>query len=193
MATVPRSPGKRLAEGGLVPARDIDEGRRPGPAVEVLVAAADRQIGPGPVEVERHRPGAVREVPEDERPPRVRRARHGCQVVHGPRPVVHVRQHHHRHLAVDGRRDLGAVHEAQGGAPAEEVREPLGRVKVGREVVPLGKDDRARRQVDPPGGVPAPDEAVTPLAPGDLRQARGRRARQGAEGVAPGPDSPVRR
>ena len=49
----------------------------------------------------------------------------------------------------------------------------------------------AARQVDPPGVVPAPDQPLAPLAPDDVRHARGRRLRQGAERVAVEVDEPV--
>ena len=71
--------GQRLAR-LLVPALgDEEEGGRPWPAVEVFVAAADREIGAGGVQLDRHRAGAVGQIPQRERaalraPRAVRRA-----------------------------------------------------------------------------------------------------------------------
>ena len=50
---------------------DVEEGRRAGAAVQIFVAAADRELGAGVVEVERHRADAVAEVPDGQsrRPP----------------------------------------------------------------------------------------------------------------------------
>ena len=65
--------GERLA-GPLLPALgDEQEGRRARPAVQVFVAAADREIDPGSVQVDRERAGAVRQIPERERAGIVRR------------------------------------------------------------------------------------------------------------------------
>ncbi len=51
-----------------------DEGRRAGAAVEVLVAAADREVGVARrCSVDRHRAGAVRQVPDRQRAGGVRR------------------------------------------------------------------------------------------------------------------------
>src|SRR3546814_21083565 len=46
---------------------DIEEGWRAGSAVQIFIAAADRQLGPGPIEVDRHGADAVAEVPEGRR------------------------------------------------------------------------------------------------------------------------------
>ena len=64
---------QRLAQLLAVHARGVarmrpDEGRRAGAAVQVLVAAADREVGVGVVQGDRHRAGAVREVPDASAP-----------------------------------------------------------------------------------------------------------------------------
>ena len=58
----------------LQPLGDVEEGRRAGAAVEIFVAAADREVAAAAVEVELDRPGAVRQVPDaSARRPRARR------------------------------------------------------------------------------------------------------------------------
>ena len=56
-----------------MPLGDIDMRRRARPAVEELVAAADREIGAIRIEPQLHRAGRMREVPDDQRALVVRR------------------------------------------------------------------------------------------------------------------------
>ena len=46
---------------------DEQEGRRAGPAVQIFVAASDREVAAGAVEIELQRAGAVRQVPQRQR------------------------------------------------------------------------------------------------------------------------------
>ena len=50
-------------------------GRRTRASVEKLVSAADREIGPGTIEVDFDRTGAVAQIPYDQRARRMRLAR----------------------------------------------------------------------------------------------------------------------
>ena len=70
----------------------VEERRRPGPAVEVLVRAADREIGAGGGQPGRHRPDGVREVPEHERARVVDQPGDGRQVGERAGAVGHVRE-----------------------------------------------------------------------------------------------------
>ena len=66
---------ERVAKLILQPLGDIDEGRRAGPAVQIFVAAADREVAAAAVEVELDRAGAVRQVPDASAPRRHARRR----------------------------------------------------------------------------------------------------------------------
>ena len=59
--------GERLVERRQMPLGHIDMRGRAGPAVEELVAAADREIGAIRVEMQFDRAGRMREVPDDQR------------------------------------------------------------------------------------------------------------------------------
>ena len=52
---------------GMVALRREQEGRGSRSAVEILVAAADREIGAAAIQVHRHGAGAVRQIPQHER------------------------------------------------------------------------------------------------------------------------------
>ena len=92
---------ERLAERRMVPCRDIEIGRRPRPAVQILVAAADCEIDPGDTEIDRQRAGGMGEIPQHQRTLGLRRTG-------GRRHVVH--------SAFDGRR----VVIFSGGAKSDE-------------------------------------------------------------------------
>ena len=112
------------------------ERRRARPAVQVLVAAADREVGIDAVQVDRHRAGRMREIPDRQRAGVVRRARQRRHVVHAAGAVVDVREHQQREALVEQRRELVGFgeHEVQ----AALARQRLGDVQVGREVGALG-------------------------------------------------------
>ena len=141
---------ERLAQLLAVHARGVarmrpQERRRAGPAVQVLVAAADREVGIGAVQVDRHRARRVRQVPDDERAGRMRRARRRGEPVHAAAAVVDVGEHQHGDLVVQGFIDARTVDQSE----IETVRrgDAFGHVEIGREVAALGEDDAARRRV----------------------------------------------
>ena len=118
-----------------------DERRRAGAAVQVLVAAADREVGAGAVQIDRHGAGGVREIPDHDRAGLMRRARQLGHPVHAAGAIVDVRQHQDRDAIVEMRRDLVGVDEHQ--LEAVLARERLGDVEIGREVRAL-RDDAIR-------------------------------------------------
>ncbi len=141
--------GERLA-GLLLPALGHEqEGRRARPAVQIFVAAADREIGPGGVQLDRERAGAVRQIPERQRAGVMRRPREVPHVVHAPAAVVDVGQHQQRGLRVERRFAARPAPTARSSirSPSRS-RRTLRDVEVGREVAPL-RDDHppARPQV----------------------------------------------
>lgn len=81
--------------------RRIDEGRRAGPAIQVLIGAADREIGPGAIEIDRHDAGAVAEVPDRDRALVVNQAGQRGHVAQGAGLVVDMVDQHDRGVLVD--------------------------------------------------------------------------------------------
>ena len=135
--------GERLVECRLQRAADEQEGRCARSAVQVLVAAADREIDAGAVDVERHRAGAVRQVPQHQGPRLVGGGGDRRHVVHPGRAVVDVGQREHRDVLVERRHQQIGVDAAQGVALIQQVDQPLHDVHVGREVLSLGQDHLA--------------------------------------------------
>ena len=115
---------------------------RAGAAVEVFVAAADREIGVAGVEVDRDRPDAVAEVPEHQRALRLRRGGDRGHVEPRGGLVVDVGQHHDRGVGVDRGGDAVAVDGADLDA-GEGRGDALRQVEVGREIAGFGQDDVA--------------------------------------------------
>ena len=83
--------------------RHISESRRTRATIEELVAAADREVGIGRREIDRHGAGAMRQVPDDQRPCIVRAPGKLRHVEPSPGAIVDLGQQHHRDLVVDRR------------------------------------------------------------------------------------------
>ena len=146
-----------------VPRMGPDERRRAGPAVQVLVAAADGEVGGRgrravAMEMHRHGAGRVRQIPDHERAGGVRRARQRRHVVHAAGAVVHVGQQHDGGVVVDRRRQIVGVHEPQRGSRAAR-GSGLGDVEVGRKVRALGRARRAAPGASARGDLQAPAPA----------------------------------
>ena len=62
----------RLVQARLQFLAHVDERRRAGPAVQVLVAAADGEVGAARLQGHGHRAGRMAHVPEDQGPGRMR-------------------------------------------------------------------------------------------------------------------------
>ncbi len=121
------------------------EGRRAGTAVQILVAAADGEIGAVGVQVHRHRAGAVRQVPHRQRAGVGGHARQRRHVVHAAAAVIHVREHEHGAVLVQRRGQFVGLDEHEF-MPAL-ARQRLGDIQVGGEVAALGDDALAFRGV----------------------------------------------
>ena len=134
---------ERLLEGLLQAPGDVEEGGCPRAAVEIFIAAADREIGSAAVECYRHSTCAVAEVPQHKRPFRLRARGDPGHVMDFGGLEVDVGQAHDRHVAVDRVHDLVLLDEAQAIAAAQELGETLGDVEIGREIVRLGEDGLA--------------------------------------------------
>ena len=120
--------------------RNEDEGRAARAAVQIFVAAADREIGFRAVEIDRDGAAAMAEIPDDDRAPRMRLPRDRDHVVHEGRLVMHMREHDDAGLRIDGVEDVGRRGEAQ-----IRAGEALQHVEVGRKIAGLGQDDRSVR------------------------------------------------
>ena len=144
----------RLGQRPEVALRDVQVRRRPGAAVEVLVAAPDREVDAPGVELDRHRAGRVAQVPEHQGAGLVGDPGQLGHVGQPGRPVRHVAEHHQRGVRADRAGEPVRVHP--GGRvdvdPPQRHPELLGDargdVAVGREVVAVEDDLAAPR----PGG-----------------------------------------
>src|SRR5207248_535521 len=104
----------------------------------VFVAASDRQVGFGGVDVDRQGAGAVTEVPERQSAVSVGQSGH---LGHRPalgRLIMYVGEHHRGGVVVDSVRQLGARGGDDADAVAEQTFEATENVEVGREVAGLG-------------------------------------------------------
>ena len=130
---------------------DVQERGRARAGVQVLIGAADRQVGAAAVQVHRDRPRRVAHIPQHQRPRLVREAGDGGQVGQRPAPVGHVRQADQRGVRPDGGADVvrpdalvrvGADHAQLAAGPGGDTRQ---HVAVGGEVVVVGDQDRPAR------------------------------------------------
>ena len=129
---------ERRVERVLVPARDERERRRARPPVQVLVAAADREVGPALARSTGTAPGAVREVEERERALRVRGARPLATSWISP-----VRKSTCVSISTATRRRAGRASRRAARpelSALDERREALRDIEVGGEVLRLGQD-----------------------------------------------------
>ncbi len=122
-----------------------DERRGARAAIEVFVAAADREVRTRGAQVHRHRAGAVREVPHAEDALRMRRGGDGRHVVHRARAVIDVREHQHRHVAGERGRNLFGLRQHQ--FQAALAAQAFGDVEIGGKVAALAHDAAARGRI----------------------------------------------
>ena len=80
-------------------------------------------------------------------PRRMRGGGHGGHVVHGAGAVVHVREHQHRHVVLQGGGDVLGFEQHQ--FQATLAAQAFGNVEVGGEVAALAEQLAARRRVGP--------------------------------------------
>ena len=129
----------------MLPGGDVDEGGRSGSAVQELVGAADRKVGPGRFEGDGKRARGMGEVPDRQGPGRVRGPRQTGHVVQAPGAVVDLGQQQHRDALVESLAERFRRHQAQLVAAAERAHQSLRHVEVGREVAVVGEDEQAPR------------------------------------------------
>src|SRR5215831_517575 len=135
----------------LMPRVHIEPGRRPRPAAEVFVAAADREVGAGAREVDRDGASRVRAIPQRQGAPGARQLVDRGHVPASARAVVDVAQV--EHTDVGGERPVelsGLLDAADRRAAAGEPGESLGDIHIGREIMGL-RDDRGPRAIELPG------------------------------------------
>ena len=134
---------QRVAELVLQPLGDIEERRRARPAVQIFVAAPDREVAAGAVEVERDRSGAVRQVPDGQCASRMRRIVDRAHVVKCRRSVIDMSERNDRGVVANRRQHFLRFNRLQ--LKTEHVREPLRDIEVGREIALLREDRLALR------------------------------------------------
>ena len=117
------------------------EGGRAGAAVQVLVAAADGEVGLRAAPVDRHRARAVAQVPDHQRAGGMRGGGDGSHVVHGAGAVVDVGEHQHGHVGRQAGGHLVRFDQLQRAAAL--AAQGLGDVQVGGEVAALADDGAA--------------------------------------------------
>ena len=159
----------RLAQRLLVLGAHVEKRRRPGPAVEVLVRAADGEVDAVVVEPDRQHAGAVAEVEQGERPGGVGGVRDRAHVGDRRRAVVDVGEGDERGLLADRRAQSRRF--CPDDVLAVLPRQTLQHVAVGREVGRVGDDLAAARAGGQGGG-------------GQLVEADGRRV--GEQGLTGG-------
>src|SRR5215510_8918365 len=135
----------------LMPRVHVEPGRRARSAAEVLVSAADREVGAGAREVDRDGTRRVRAIPQGQGTPGARQLVDRGHVPAPARAVVDVA--HVEHADVGGERTielLGLLDTADRRTAAGEPGEPFGDIHVGREVVGL-RDDHRSGAIELPG------------------------------------------
>ena len=198
---VPVPPGDRALERRLVLAPDVDERRRAGAAVEVLVSAAHGQVGAVVVQPDVDHARRVAEVPADQRADLVGDAGQLGQVPELAGAVVDRRVRDQGDVGSDlaqPGRDLGGAYPLDG--QPREASGSVEDVEVGGERVGVGQDDPPLRAH--PGGGDEDLEEVDRGGVGDDHLTR-RGADQSADpvadplrrappvGLVPRPDQPV--
>lgn len=132
-------PARQLVKVLLQRAGHKGEGRRAGSAIEVLVTATDRQVGPRAIEVDRQRACRMGQVPEHQGAGAVRQRSDCGHVQAGTAAVVDLGQHHHRGVFVDRVGDALAF-DQQFVAGALQRCQTLGDVQVGGKVAGFADD-----------------------------------------------------
>ena len=85
---------------------DVNEGRRAGTAVKILVGTAHCELGIRARDVQRDRPRTMCQIPDHHCPRIMCRARDGLHIMQASAAVIHMGQHHHSHAVVDGREHI---------------------------------------------------------------------------------------
>jgi hypothetical protein len=105
--------------------RDIDEGRRTRPAVQIFVGAADREIGFRTGKIDRNGAGRMGEVPHRDHARVMGLFCQRLHVVQAAGAVVDLGDHQHRHAVIDRGLDLFRFDDLEHMALIERFEQPL--------------------------------------------------------------------
>ena len=143
--SVPEPACQRLPE--AVGMARVDPYKRRGTraAIEELVTAPYCKISVVCLHLQRHGPGAVRQVPDHQRPRLMGSGGYCRQVKHGTAAVVHMREQEYGNFVGDGRFQLCRVHQLQ--VVATLAAQGLRDVQVGREIASFTEHPPALRCV----------------------------------------------
>ena len=128
--------GQRLRKIAVVPFGNEGVSGRAGAAVQILVAAAHREVGLRAVQVDRHCTARVREVPQHDRADIVRSPGQRLHVEHFAGLVVDMRQQQQRDVFIQR-----VHHRVARREPLFDAGVALNHVEVGREIARLAQHD----------------------------------------------------
>ncbi len=134
---------QRRACARLMAFGDEQKGGRAGAAVEILVAAADGEVGLGAVQLDRQRAGRMGDIPQRQRALGMRRRRQRRHVEQFAGAVVDVGQRHHRGVVVDGGGDFARRHRTQCSPARGKFGDTLGDIKIGGKITGLAENGAA--------------------------------------------------
>ena len=125
--------------------RHVEKGRRPRSAVQVLVAAADRQIDARTCQIDLEGTGRVGQIAEAKRT-RIARCPGQCpHVVAASAAVVNLGEEQNRHLGVETVGQALGRHQAKAVVLPQQPCHAFGGIEVAGEVALVGEDDAAAR------------------------------------------------
>ena len=180
--------------------RDIDEGRRARPAVQILVRAADGEIRIGAGHIDRKRARRMGEIPDDERAHAHAPCGQRRHVMPAAGAIIDLGHHHRRDRRIDRIRHRFGRDDPQLMSATQRFQQPFRHVEIGREIAAVGQDDGAIRIEIERGGQRLIDLDRQRIA---HHHAAGRRTDQPAHpvtnaarhrhpaGIVPGADQPA--
>ena len=121
----------------------IEEGRRPRAAVQVLVGAAQREVGVAGRKLHRCRAGRMGKIPYCERTLGMGLGGHCLHVVQPRGAVIHLGDHGEGHALVDRLHHLLGIDDLQHIAVIHQVAEALRNIEVGRKIAVVRQDHPA--------------------------------------------------
>ena len=139
---------ERLFKVAKQPRRHIDKGRCARPAIQIFIAAANREIDITAGKINRHRAGRMGQNPDHQRPSIMGRAGKRLHVMHCPGAIIHMCEHQHRHAVIQRRRNIGSIIDMQQPVPVATLpNHSFGNVIVGWKVACFGNDNLPVRTV----------------------------------------------
>ena len=122
----------------------IDEGRRAGAAIEVLISAADGEFRVAGGDVHRHRARAMGEIPDHHRARLMRLPRDRVHVMPPPAAEIDLGQQDGGDILADRAGHVLGGHQPQLVILADRVDQALRHVEIGREIAGIGQHHLAR-------------------------------------------------